>query len=295
MVFDKSEGSAGAGRPVRKPAPRPQAIAPQTTIGTPARPASPGIVGFMGNGGGGQQRPNPRPVAKPTSSGQYSAAPKVSRPAAPAPTRPGPVQRPGFQQPAANKAGGGDGGRPKNQGKPSRPNRPRGGYDAEKGKGGQAPKNPPKEQPGATPTVGTPTAPSIDEYLMSDTAYQGGISQLMKDLADFQAGNQNEQNSVNSAFQTALQRMGQERTQALSSLEEDFAARGLLNSGLYADAVSDYDTQYNQQIGDLTTDNQNSIASLVAALQQQQGLNTSSQQALREQAIMNRAKQYGLM
>jgi hypothetical protein len=116
----------------------------------------------------------------------------------------------------------------------------------------------------------------------------------MKTLQQFQTGNAQNQNDVRSAFQTAMERMGQEREQSLKSLQEDFASRGLLQSGLYAQSNSDYDTEYQNRIADLTKDQEGQLGALSTEASNFQGLNESQKAALKQAAIQRRADKYNI-
>lgn len=240
---------------------RPQAIARRVTM----RPKSSSTPrGFMSAPSAPVQRSAPRPVYNPpppavsNSSGQYTSG------------------------------GGGGGG---NNG---------GGGGNDNSRGGGRPRNPnPEVQgkiqgPGTPSKPATPPPPSLKEYLNSDPTFQTGISELMKNLEQFRTSNKRSRQDIRSTFQTTMDRMNQDRTNALKSLQEDFASRGLLNSGLYTGAVSDYNDQYSQKLTDLTDDQRKSLQSLQEEMQQFRGTTRNKRQDLRLQAIRNRADKYGI-
>jgi len=262
MVF-RNEGSGGGSG--SSPRPKPQRIAPQTTIQrAPQRFVSAPQTTI---------RKAPARVSRPQPV-HHSPAPQPVRQSAPAPARPA------FKPNSSGQLSGNN----------QRNNKPQSAPQTKQGKIQGAGSKTPQTKPAAP----KPAVPGIDKYLSSDTTYQSGLSELMKNLQQFQTGNAQSQNDVKSAFQTALERMGQEREQSLKSLQEDFASRGLLNSGLYADANSDYDTQYQQRLGDLTKDEQGQLSSLSTDATNFQGLNQSQQAALKAAAIQRRAEKYGI-
>lgn len=270
MVF-LNESARGSGSA------KPQRIAKQTTIS--AKPSAP--VGFMA-----PQTTIRKAPARRSAPRQAAPQPSVSpvRSTSTGQVRTNTQAQAPRQQAMQNRVAQNNNKQGKAQPKPSNKPAP---------KSNSKPAAAPKATQGKVATVGTP-APSIDDYLSSDTSYQGGVSELMKTLEQFKSGNQASQQDVQSAFKTAMERMGQEREQSLKSLQEDFASRGLLNSGLYAQANSDYDTQYNQRVGDLTKDQQSQLGNLGTDESNFEGLNQTQQAALRAEAIRRRADQYNV-
>jgi hypothetical protein len=208
----------------------------------------------------------PAPSYSSNSSGQYSGGGGGGQPHNP------PQPHPGHIGGAGHGGGGGNGG--------GHPNNPGGGGNAGPGKKAPAPKK--------------PNIPGINKFLAGDSAYQDQLSTLMKQLEDFQTGNQSDQANVGEDFQSALAKMNQQKSQDLEALQNDFASRGLLNSGLYTDAVGNYDKGYQNNLNDLTTDRQRSLNDLLTSLQQYQQENTTAKSNARQEAIRRRAQQFGL-
>lgn len=136
--------------------------------------------------------------------------------------------------------------------------------------------------------------PPVAKYLGADPVYQQGLSELMRTLNAFKVSNTDSQTDVRSAFNTSMQRMGAERGEALNSLKDDFASRGLLQSGLYADANSDYNKEYRNRVTDLTRDRTDQLGNLKSEFSNFRGLNNSKVQELRLDAIRRRAEKYGI-
>jgi hypothetical protein len=173
--------------------------------------------------------------------------------------------------------------------------------------GGGAPRSAPTQQQGQVQRSGNqqrnpakkkpkkgPHAPGINKYLAGDTTYQDQMSQLRKQLEQFRTSNSSQKNNVGLDFKSALEKLSQQRTTDLGSLENDYSARGMLNSGLYTDALNQYNTGYNQQYSDLNTDQQRSLADLLESLNNYGTENSSSLAAAKADAIRRRAQQYGI-
>lgn len=158
----------------------------------------------------------------------------------------------------------------------------------------QRPGNPERSPARAPKKKPKPKIPGINKFLAGDETFQGQKSALMKEMEKFRADNLANRNNVTLDFNTALKRLAEQRDLDLGNLESDYAARGLLNSGLYTDAVSKYNTDWESQKSDLSLDQQRSLSELVAALSGYQTENSSSLAAARADAIRRRAQQYGL-
>lgn len=133
-----------------------------------------------------------------------------------------------------------------------------GGY----GRGSSQPSTPristPRPAIGNTPggqiakSVPAPPAPiSVDQFLAKDTAYQSQHSAYQKALADYAAQMQAEQGKYTGEYDAQVKQLGLDRTTGLTGLKDDYASRGLLNSGVYGDALGDLNTKYDTSQADL--------------------------------------------
>lgn len=152
----------------------------------------------------------------------------------------------------------------------------------------------PAKKPAPKKAAPKPKIPGINKYLAGDTTYNDQTSQLRAQLEKFKTDNASQQSMVGQDFQTALQKMMSQRDSDLGNIQNDFAARGLLNSGLYTDAVGKYNTDYESQKGDLQTGEQRSLSQLLADLSNYQTENSSGMTAAQQDAIRRRAQQYGI-
>lgn len=158
-------------------------------------------------------------------------------------------------------------------------------------------------QSGAVAPPPAPSVPSIDEFLGSDTGYQEQVAALQKAMADYQGqmGQQKSQYGVDYSakvnelgFNKDRNAAGGAYKDALRGTENDFASRGLLNSGLFGQADADVTNQFGRRQGDLDRAQSDFLSGLEQAFtnfQSEQGL--TSQRAKNE-AIARRAAQYGV-
>lgn len=261
-MFANNRGESGGGGSTRNSG-APQKVAPRTTISARQRVA-PHTTFFA--------KPASSPAPR-RSAPQRSYSPPV-RHSSPAPA---PYHPPRTTSSGSYRSGGGGGGNG--------------------GGGGGRPNNPPQAKQGKIGGAGKAKGagiPDINKYLSSDATYNQSLSELMRTLNQYKTNNQSSQGDVKEAFKTAMERMGEERTKSLQGLQDDFASRGLLTSGLYADATSQYNNEYEQRVGDLTKDQQNQLESLNTDYTNFAGTTNAKKGDLRLDAIRRRAEKYGI-
>lgn len=149
--------------------------------------------------------------------------------------------------------------------------------------------------PGPAPVAIQPTpTPSLEDFLGSDETYKTQKTAIDNAIADYLAQMQQQQGNYEGDYQNQLRDLGTARTQGLEDLTDDFAGRGLLRSGLYADADSDLRTDFTRRETDLGADRTKFLGDLETGK-----TNFTREQQLTEQrakadAIARRAAMYGL-
>lgn len=149
----------------------------------------------------------------------------------------------------------------------------------------------PSAPPAAAPG---PINTDPNAWLGSDTGYQDQLRQLGLALSNFNADVTRRQGDVNTQYDQSNRAMGQQKDVDLKNLESDWAGRGLMKSGLYANAVGDYNKEFEQRLAELLSGRDRSLAQLT---QEQQAFSTQQQldqQAAREQALRRRASGLGV-
>lgn len=159
-------------------------------------------------------------------------------------------------------------------------------YASNTGQYASRPVNVPASTPGPVP--------DIESFLGADSGYQSQLAQIAKALTDLQADITRRTGTVETQYGDSNRALEDQKIRDLKSLEEDFAARGLIKSGLYGTAVGDYQTEFGQRVSELARNR----ADALALLTQEQGQFTSQQelakQQAREQALQKRSSQYGV-
>jgi hypothetical protein len=139
-----------------------------------------------------------------------------------------------------------------------------------------------------------PVAPSIDQFLRGDTTYMGQEAALKNSLANYNTswGQQN----ANYAQDYALNKsnLGLAKIEADRSLNDDYAGRGMMNSGLYMKANTDQQAEYDSRqlaMNNAQTSFNNSQTANKNNFATQEDL---SNQKAKSDAINRRALQYNI-
>lgn len=115
-------------------------------------------------------------------------------------------------------------------------------------------------------SVSPPRPPTLSDFLASDSTYNQQISALDKAKADYAAQQGLAKTNYLTGFTGDLSKLKQSRTDALSDLENDFASRGLIRSGLYADNLADVNKDFDTKQSDLNTAKAQFLAQLASDL-----------------------------
>lgn len=136
------------------------------------------------------------------------------------------------------------------------------------------------------------SVPSLAAYLGTDSAYQGIVSGGKRSLADFLSDINRRRGEAGTQFNQTKASMERDRTQQLESLRNEFASRGLIQSGLYGEEQG----RFQQQFTDQQTALEQQQAALLADLMGQQTNYKREQdlalQAAKQEALQRRAAKY---
>lgn len=117
----------------------------------------------------------------------------------------------------------------------------------------------------ASGTIAKAPAPKMSQgqFLAQDTTYKGQQAAYKKAIDDYLAQYAAEQQKYNTEYGAAVDKLGLEREEGAVNLKDDFAGRGLLQSGVYADALTDFNTQYDTRMSDMERAKQNYLNDLL--------------------------------
>lgn len=144
------------------------------------------------------------------------------------------------------------------------------------------------------PSPPKPVAPDLNKFLAGDSTYQKQLAAFAKSLADFKADQGIDQSDYNTNYTNTYRDIGLAKTDASNHLEDDYASRGLLKSGLYNTALGELNQQYQNQFTDLDKQKTNYLAGLAQELTKyNNGLGVQKGNAYNE-AVRRRQEQYNL-
>ncbi len=158
----------------------------------------------------------------------------------------------------------------------------------------QRPAPPPVPNAGGVPTIGAPPgAPSINSYLGVDSTYQQQMREFQAALASYLGSEKIQKSKINEDYGSANKALNTQKVQDLDNMQQDYASRGLLTSGLFADANSKYNTDFLAKLAELTKNQRRGLTDLSTGETEFRKQQQLEQQRAREQAIARRASKYG--
>jgi len=101
------------------------------------------------------------------------------------------------------------------------------------------------------PAAPKPVQMTPEQWLSKDTTYTGQQNSYNKALQDYLANYNAELQKYGNEYNAATSKVGQEREKGLTSMADDYASRGLLNSGVYGEAMQDYNTDMDTRLADM--------------------------------------------
>jgi hypothetical protein len=136
-----------------------------------------------------------------------------------------------------------------------------------------------------------------DDQAATDSIFMDQKSQYANALKKFIEDNDRQAGILDTDANTAQQGIARNRTNGLTGLSEDFASRGLSNSGMFATELGNADKQYDNQKTQVLTGLKNGKDDLSfrrAKYEQENGENGSNIQAARREAFARLAASQGL-
>lgn len=136
------------------------------------------------------------------------------------------------------------------------------------------------------------TNPSLDAYLGTDSAYQSVVNSGKRALADFLSEMTRRRGEAGTQFNQTKASMERDRVQQLEDIRNEFASRGLIQSGLFGEEQGKFQQQFTQQ---QTALGQQQAALLADLLSQEKNFRREQQLALeaaKQEALARRAAKY---
>lgn len=149
-------------------------------------------------------------------------------------------------------------------------------------------------QQGAAGGAGGAQLSELDQYLAGDDVYQSILSEIQRNKELSDATYATNSANYNTDAETIKRRLGIKEKEDNALLDNDYAARGLFGSGLFAKADTDLGQSYSDQYTDLATTLQRNLQQLDTDRQSQSALDEQTQRQAEQDAITRRAQEYGI-
>jgi hypothetical protein len=147
------------------------------------------------------------------------------------------------------------------------------------GGGSYKPKSPPK-------------APSIGSYLGTDSMYQQAVRGGKKSLADFLSETGRRRGEAGTQFNQTKASMERDRLQQLNDLRQEFASRGLIQSGLFGEENGKFEQQFTEQSNALQQQQAALLADLLSQEKNYRRENDLALEAAKQEALLRRSQKY---
>lgn len=139
-----------------------------------------------------------------------------------------------------------------------------------------------------------PPVPTESQFLTGDDTYQSQISALAKALANYRAQMGQNQTNYNTNYTGNVNDLNTAEGRTLTDLDNDYASRGMLVSGLYGKARSDEQGDFNTRLADLASQKQQYMQGLANDYSNFQDEQNLSKQKAQQDALARRSAQYGV-
>lgn len=139
-----------------------------------------------------------------------------------------------------------------------------------------------------------PKAPGIKGYLAGDSAYQSGVSGQNRALKDYFAEINRRRGEATTQYGQTKASMERDRVRQLDDIRQEFASRGLIQSGLFADEQGKFQQQFTDQLNSLDAQQKALLADLLSQQTNYQREHDMTVEQLRQEALARRAAKYGI-
>lgn len=134
----------------------------------------------------------------------------------------------------------------------------------------------------------------LNKYLAGDVTYQQQLSDFQRAFAEYMAQFNRQTQITNRDYNESNRALQRQGMQDRSDQQNDFAGRGVLRSGVFAKALGDYNTDFNQRVKALQTGQTDKLSDLTS---QKQNFNRQldlEKNNAKQDAIRRRAQKLGI-
>jgi hypothetical protein len=137
-----------------------------------------------------------------------------------------------------------------------------------------------------------PKAPSIGSYLGTDSTYQQQVRGGKRSLADFLSEMGRRRGEAGTQYGQTTASMERDRVTQLEDLRNEFASRGLIQSGLYGEEQGNFQKKFTEQQTALSQQQAALLADLLSQEKNYRRENDLATEAAKQEALQRRAAKY---
>lgn len=171
---------------------------------------------------------------------------------------------------------------------------PRTSSGSSKSSGGSSSSSSPKPSATSTSKPRPAVPPSINSYLGMDSSYQDILRGGKQTLSDFLADLTRRRGEASSQFDTTVAGMNRDRDTQLQQLRDEFASRGLIQSGLFGEEQGRFQQQFTDQMNALQQQQAGLLADLLSQETNFKREQQLQQEAAKQEALARRAAKYNI-
>ncbi len=136
--------------------------------------------------------------------------------------------------------------------------------------------------------------PTLAQWLGKDATYQDQLRAFQRSLNDFNVDWTKRKDKVGADYTTGVTQMKDQKVKDLNDIMSDFAARGLLTSGLFAQRNADYEKTFNTNLTNLDTNKKSLLEDLSTEGSQFRRDQELAKENAKKEAAKRRADKYGI-
>lgn len=137
-----------------------------------------------------------------------------------------------------------------------------------------------------------PSIPSLAAYLNSDSAYQQSVRGGKRSLTDFLSETGRRRGEATTQYNQTRSTMERDRTTQLEALKNEFASRGLIQSGLFGEEQGRFEQTFTDQMNAIAQQQAALMADILAQETNYRRENELMLESARQEAIQRRAAKY---
>jgi hypothetical protein len=136
--------------------------------------------------------------------------------------------------------------------------------------------------------------PSLSAYLGTDSAYQNAIRGGKRSLTDFLSEIARRRGEAGTQFNQTTASMERDRVQQLEDLKNEFASRGLIQSGLYGEEQGKFQQKFTEQQTALQQQQAALLADLLGQEKNYRRENDLATEQAKQEALLRRAQKFNI-